>query len=233
MKITLKEIALLLGGTIVGNDNIIIENIRPIEEAGKGDITFIANKKYLKQFKTTEASAILVAPQTQADGKNLVIVADPYVAFGKLLALFYPLEHGYNGVSKDAYIEETASVSPEAIIFPRAFISRGAKIEKGAIIYPGVFIGCDASVGENSILYANVTIYHGCIIGKRVILHSGVVVGSDGFGFSAPGGFHDFQGEVLGSFGHLRSCSSCSKAFSSRPALVATGPDAGSGVRPG
>jgi len=187
VKITLKEIALLLGGTIVGNDNIIIENIRPIEEAGKGDITFIANKKYLKQFKTTEASAILVAPQTQADGKNLVIVADPYVAFGKLLALFYPLKHGYNGVSKDAYIEETASVSPEATIFPRAFISRGAKIEKGAIIYPGVFIGCDASVGENSILYANVTIYHGCMIGKRVILHSGVVVGSDGFGFAAPG----------------------------------------------
>jgi UDP-3-O-[3-hydroxymyristoyl] glucosamine N-acyltransferase len=178
---------MLLGGTVVGNDDMIIENVRSIEEAGQGDITFIANKKYLKQFKTTEASAILVAPQTPADGKNLVIVADPYIAFGKLLTLFYPLEHGYNGVSKDAYIEETALVSPEATIFPRAFISRGAKIEKGAVIYPGVFIGRNASIGENSILYANVTIYHGSRIGKRVILHSGVVVGSDGFGFSAPG----------------------------------------------
>jgi UDP-3-O-[3-hydroxymyristoyl] glucosamine N-acyltransferase len=187
VQITLKEIALLLDGTVVGNDDIIIENIRPIEEAGRGDITFIANTKYLKQLKTTAASAILVTPQTQAAEKNLVIVSDPYVAFGKLLALFNPTEHSYKGVSIDAYIEEGAVISPAATIFPRAYISRGAKIEKGAVIYPGVFIGGNSSIGENSILYANVTVYSGSLIGKRVILHSGVVIGSDGFGFAAPG----------------------------------------------
>jgi UDP-3-O-[3-hydroxymyristoyl] glucosamine N-acyltransferase len=187
VQITLKEIALLLGGTIVGNDNIIIENIRPIDEAGLGDITFFANKKYLKQLKTSAASAILAAPQTKAEGKNLVLVSDPYAAFGRLLTLFYPLEHSYNGISKDAYIEEGARVSQEATVFPRAYISKGAKVEKGAVIYPGVFIGADTSIGENSILYANVTVYWGSLIGKRVILHSGVVVGSDGFGFAAPG----------------------------------------------
>ncbi|MGV8058444.1 MAG: UDP-3-O-(3-hydroxymyristoyl)glucosamine N-acyltransferase [Smithellaceae bacterium] len=187
MEITLKEIALLLGGTIVGSDNIIIENIRPVEDAGQGDITFIANNKYLKQLKTTKASAILVAPQTHAEGKNLVIVPDPYAAFGRLLTLFYPAEHSHNGISKDAYIEEGASISPAATVFPRVYISRGAKIEKGAVLYPGVFIGSNTSIGENSILYANVTVQHGCIIGNRVILHSGVVVGSDGFGFAAPG----------------------------------------------
>ena len=187
MKITLKEIAHFLGGTIVGSDDIIIENIRPIEEAGPGDITFIANKKYLKQLTTTNASAILAAPQTQAAGKNLVLVDDPYAAFGRLLNLLYPLEHGHNGVSKDAYIEEGAIVSPEAAVFPRAYISKGAKIEKGVVVYPGVFIGGNACIGENSILYANVTVYSGSLIGKRVILHSGVVVGGDGFGFAAPG----------------------------------------------
>jgi UDP-3-O-[3-hydroxymyristoyl] glucosamine N-acyltransferase len=114
-------------------------------------------------------------------------VADPYAALGRLLTLFYPLEHGRSGVSPDAYIEEGAIVSPGATIFPRAFIGKGAKIEKGVVIYPGVFIGNDSFIGENSILYANVTVYHSCIIGKRVILHSGVVVGADGFGFAAPG----------------------------------------------
>lgn len=187
MKIALKEIAQLLGGTIVGNGNVIIENIRPIEEAGNGDITFIANKKYLKQLNATEASAILATPQTQVTGKNLVLVPDPYVAVGRLLAIFYPLKHSHDGVSTDAYIEDGASVSPEATVFPRTYISKGAKIEKGAVIYPGVFIGANATVGEDSILYANVTVYAGSLIGKRVILHSGVVVGSDGFGFAAPG----------------------------------------------
>jgi UDP-3-O-[3-hydroxymyristoyl] glucosamine N-acyltransferase len=187
VQITLKEIALLLGGTIIGNDSLIIENIRPIEEAGQGDITFIANKKYLKYLKTTAASAILATVEVQAEDKNLVIVPDPYAAFGKLLTLFSPVEHSFDGISKDAYIEEGASVSPAATVFPRAYISRGAKVEKGAVIYPGVFIGSNASIDEESVLYANVTVYSGSLIGKRVILHSGVVVGSDGFGFAAPG----------------------------------------------
>jgi UDP-3-O-[3-hydroxymyristoyl] glucosamine N-acyltransferase len=184
---TLAEIALFLGGTVIGADDTMISNIRPLEEANNGDITFIANKKHLSKLKLTKASAVLAPPQTAAEGKNLIIVADPYVAFGKLLARFYPMEHGHCGISPDAYIEEGAIVSPEATIFPRAFIDKGARIEKGAVIYPGVFIGRDSFIGENSILYANVTVYHSCIVGKRVILHSGVVVGADGFGFAAPG----------------------------------------------
>ena len=187
MKMTLAEIALFLGGTVIGADDTIINNIRSIEEANEGDLTFIANKKYLKKLKLTKASAILASPQTTEEGKNLIIVANPYAALGKLLTLFFPLEHGHSGVSPDAYIEDGAIVSPGATIFPQAFISKGATIGKGTVIYPGVFIGNNAFIGEDSILYANVTIYHSCIIGKRVILHSGVVIGADGFGFASPG----------------------------------------------
>ena len=187
MQMTLKEIASFLGGTVIGADDTIINDIRPIEEASEGNITFIANKKYLKQLNLTKASAILVSPQTVAEGKNLVIVADPYAAFGKLLTLFYPLEHSRSGVSSDAYIEEGAIISPGATIFPRAYIGKGATIGNGAVVYPGVFIGSNAFIGDDSILYAHVTVYHSCIIGKRVILHSGVVIGADGFGFASPG----------------------------------------------
>ncbi len=187
MKMTLAEIAVFLGGAVVGAGNTVIENIRPIEEANEGDITFIANKKYLKRLKLTKASAVLVPPKTDAEGKNLIVVDDPYVALGKLLAFFYPLEHGGSGISPDAYIEESATVSPEATIFPGVFIGKGATIGKRAVIYPGVFIGRNSFIGEDSILYSNVVVYHSCIIGQRVILHSGVVIGADGFGFASPG----------------------------------------------
>ncbi|KQC07468.1 MAG: UDP-3-O-(3-hydroxymyristoyl) glucosamine N-acyltransferase [Smithella sp. SDB] len=187
MKMTLAEIAVFLGGTVIGAGNTVIESIRSIEEANEGDITFIANKKYLKKLKLTKASAVLVPPKTDAEDKNLIVVDDPYVALGKLLTLFYPLEHGGSAISPDAYIEEGATVSPEATIFPRVFIGKGATINKGAVIYPGVFIGRNSLIGEDSILYPNVSVYHSCIIGKRVILHSGVVIGSDGFGFASPG----------------------------------------------
>ena len=139
MKITLQEIARFLGGDVIGAADAIISDVRPIEEANEGDITFIANKKYLAKLKTTKATAILAPPQTAAAGKNLLIVADPYVAFGKLLALFYPLEHGASGVSPDAYIEDGAIVSPEATVFAGAFVSRGAKSKRELCFIP-VFI---------------------------------------------------------------------------------------------
>lgn len=187
MEKSISEIAAIVGGQIAGDGNVMISGIRPIGEAGGHDLSFIANVKYVKMLATTQAGAVLVQPGTTADGKNLIFVKDPYAAFAKLMAVFYPPDHGRTGVSADAYIEEGAQVSPEATVFPRCFISAGAKVDRGAVIYPGVFIGRQASIGEDSILYANVSIYAGCIIGKRVILHSGVVVGADGFGFAAPG----------------------------------------------
>lgn len=187
MKKSIQEIAAMTGGTVVGNEKTMISDIRPIDEAGENDLTFIANPKYFKMLKTTRAAAILVPPGTVEPDKNLIILADPYVAFGKLMAVFYPLDHGQPGISPDAYIEEGALVSEQATVFPRVFIGRGASVAKGAVLYPGVFIGQNARVGEASILYANVSVYAHCVIGKRVILHSGVVIGGDGFGFASPG----------------------------------------------
>ena len=191
MNKTIQEIAAMVGGSVVGDETKIIAHIRPIDEAGENDLTFIAGEKYFKMLNTTQAAAILVPPGLAAPGKNLIVVADPYVAFAKLLSVFYTVDHGPTGIHPDAIIEEGASVSPEATVMPRVFIGRGATIEKGAIIYPGVFIGRGTSIGEDTILYANVSVYHDCVIGKRVILHSGVVIGADGFGFAAPGQGND------------------------------------------
>ncbi|MBU4120565.1 MAG: UDP-3-O-(3-hydroxymyristoyl)glucosamine N-acyltransferase [Proteobacteria bacterium] len=187
MNKTLNEIAAFLGGDVSGDGGVSIERIRGIDEAGAGDLTFVANPKYRKKLETTGASAILVAPSTVCAGKNLVIVADPYIALGRLLALFHPEEEETAGISEHARIEAGADVSPEAIVYPGVHICRGARIERKAVLYPRVFIGRDAAVGEASILYPCVTVYRRCLIGRRVVLHAGVVVGSDGFGFARPG----------------------------------------------
>ncbi len=189
VKKTLNEIAVLLEGDVIGNGEVLIERIRGIDEAGKGDLTFVANPKYLKKLDTTGASAILVASGQvrKGKGKNLLIVADPYIALGRLLALFHPEEEETGGIHPNACIEAGADVSQEAVVYPGVHICRGARIEDKAVLYPGVFIGRDAVVGEASILYPHVTIYRRCLIGRRVVLHAGVVVGSDGFGFARPG----------------------------------------------
>jgi UDP-3-O-[3-hydroxymyristoyl] glucosamine N-acyltransferase len=187
VKKTLNEIAMLLGGDVIGDGEVLIERIRGIDEASKGDLTFVANPKYLKKLDTTEASAILVAPGMICKVKNLLIVPEPYIALGRLLSLFHPEEEETGGINQNAYIEAGADVSPEAVVYPGVHICRGAHVENKAVLYPGVFIGRDAVVGEASLLYPHVTIYRRCLIGRRVILHAGVVVGSDGFGFASPG----------------------------------------------
>ncbi len=187
MKKTLNEIAALLNGCVSGDGEVVIERILGIDEAGPGDLTFVANPKYQKRMETTGAAAIMVAPGTACAGKTLLIVADPYVSLSRLLALFYPEDEETAGISKDAIVEAGADVSPEAVVYPGVHVCRGARVGKQAVLYPGVFIGRDAAVGEASILHPGVTVYRRCLIGRRVVLHAGVVVGSDGFGFALPG----------------------------------------------
>jgi len=184
---TLHELATFLSGRVAGDGDVLIERVRGIDEAGKGDLTFVANPRYRKKLKTTVASAILVSPGTEAAGKNLLLVEDPYIAFGKALTLFYPEDHGPAQRSPQAFIDKTAVVSEEAVIYPGVYVGPKARIDCGAVLYPGVYIGPEAAIGEQSVLYPGVKIYRKCLIGKRVILHAGVVVGADGFGFAKPG----------------------------------------------
>ncbi|MCL2669394.1 MAG: UDP-3-O-(3-hydroxymyristoyl)glucosamine N-acyltransferase [Syntrophaceae bacterium] len=187
MKKSLEEIAYLLGGTVDGDPETVVERICAIDEAGPGDLTFLTNTKYRRKLETTRADAILVSPDTVCHGQNLVRVPDPYGALGTLLPLFHPEKKEAPGIQPGALIETGAEVSPEAVVYPGVHICRGARIDQGAMLYPGVFIGREAVVGADSVLYPRVTLYRRSIVGKRVILHAGVVVGSDGFGFAQPG----------------------------------------------
>jgi UDP-3-O-[3-hydroxymyristoyl] glucosamine N-acyltransferase len=120
-------------------------------------------------------------------GRNLIVVADPYRAFGTLLALFYPEKGYFRGVSPRAVIDPTASIAATATIYPGAVIGPKASIGADTVLFPGVFIDQEVTVGAQSCLYANVSVYRRCRIGNRVVLHAGVVVGGDGFGFAGPG----------------------------------------------
>ena len=187
MQKTLKELAVLLNGRIAGDGDVLIRRVRGIEDSEKGDLTFLANPKYLKKIEGSSASAILVPPGMEHPGKNLLVVDDPYVAFGRALALFHPEDSVFTGRSPHAIVEKSADVSGEATLYPGAYVGHRAKVERGVILYPGVYVGHDAVIAEDAVLYPNVTVYRRCLIGRRVVLHAGVVIGSDGFGFARPG----------------------------------------------
>ena len=179
----LKEIASLLNGEILGDHDVEITGVSGVSEAKEGDITFVASKKYEKDISASRASCILVKEPLAGTAIAQLRVANPHLAFAKLLEHFYVAPQKPTGISEDAVVAETAAIGKGVSIYPFAYVAAGASIGGGSIIHPYVFIGENTTIGENCILYPHVTLRENVKIGNRVIIHSGTVIGSDGFGY--------------------------------------------------
>ncbi len=187
---TVREIADWLGGTVVGPDNVDILRPAKIEEAGPGSITFLANPRYARFLASTNASAVLVGPAVDvaAAGRpsvSFVVVADPYVAFVRLLErLLPPADPFVRGIHPTAVIAPTAVLGGDVSVGPLSSVADGVTIGDGTVLGAGVTVGRGATLGSRCTIYDRVAIYHGCRLGDRVVVHSGAVIGSDGFGFA-------------------------------------------------
>jgi UDP-3-O-[3-hydroxymyristoyl] glucosamine N-acyltransferase len=187
MRVTLRELADLVGGQAVGPADLIITGINTLESAGPGEITFLTNPKYAAQVAGTRAAAIIVAPGTDTGDLPRLEAANPYLALAKLAAEFLTPPRPEPGVDEGSHVDPTARVGEGARIFPGVFVGREAVIGPDTILYPGVYIGTEATIGAGCRLYPNVVVLDRCVLGDRVICQPGVVIGGDGFGFAPDG----------------------------------------------
>lgn len=185
--ISLKKIADYLGAELLGDPEIIISRLAPIEKAAEGEISFLSDPRKARLLQMTKASALIVPKGVSIKGKALLIVDNPYVAFAKVQSLFFPGPQPKGEISPLAYIHPQAHLGENVTVKPFACIEKDARIGDGSIIFPHVFIGEGSAIGKACIIYSGARIYHGCRLGDRVILHGGVVIGSDGFGYAWDG----------------------------------------------
>jgi len=191
---TLSELVREIDGKLVGDGSVRIYRVAPIEEAGPGEITFLANPRYFSYVDACRASAIIVArnivprESSTTQVKNYVEVEDPYFAFAKIHQIFNPPSRFAPEVSHLAHIESTANIGNDVAIFPHVFVGKGARVGARTTLYPGVFLGEQVEVGDDCELHPNVVVRYGCKIGCRVKIHAGAVIGSDGFGYAGRGG---------------------------------------------
>ncbi len=190
--ISVKEIAGITGAEVIGDPDIIISSVKSIEEAGEGDITFLANRKYISRAQETKASAVICSPLLKLEGKTTLIMENPYLGFAKVMQYFHPRKRATIGVDPTAMVSDTARVGVNVNIYAGVYIGENVVIGDEVDIMPGCYIGDNTVIDDNTLLYANVTVYHDCRIGACVIIHSGTVIGSDGFGFATDekGGHH-------------------------------------------
>lgn len=187
MQKSLKELAALLGGKVIGDEEALVSSLGTLDEATEGQITFLANPKYAAKVSTTRATAVIVSYGAERYGRNVIEVKNPYLAFAKLLSLFHVKPIVPKGVMSGSFIGEDVALGEGITVYPGAYVGDGVKLGNGTVLHPGVVLYDGVEVGENTILHANVTVREGCRIGSRVIVHSGVVIGSDGFGYAPDG----------------------------------------------
>jgi len=185
MKFTLREIADLVKGELIGDPNTVVTGISGIKEAKEGDITFLANSKYSSLVQTTQATAVITSREVVETSKPLIKTDNPSVAFTTIVGLAAP-----NNVRHPEGIHPTAIISPKAKLGNNVAVGAYTIIEDdvivgdGTVIYGGCYIGNRVRLGQDCLIYPHVSIRECIEIANRVIIHSGAVIGSDGFGFA-------------------------------------------------
>lgn len=188
---TLREIADFLGGELVGDPKTLISGISGIKEAREGEITFLANPRYLSLMKETRASAVITSKEIKEASRPIIRTENPSLAFAKLISLLAPCEIKHpKGIHPTAILAKSLSLGRDVAVGPYAVIEDGVSIGDRTIIYSGCYIGSQSKIGAESIIYPNVSIRERVSIGSRVIIHGGTVIGSDGFGFATIEGLH-------------------------------------------
>jgi UDP-3-O-[3-hydroxymyristoyl] glucosamine N-acyltransferase len=185
------------GGQLVGDPNLEVQGIAPLDSAGASHISFLSNSKLRALAAQSGAAALIVSPLDDATVATTyagarIVTTNPYAYFARAAQYFVALDEIVPppGVHPSAVVDETARIDPTATIGPNVTVEAHAVIHAGVQVDAGCFVGREAEIGEDTHLFANVTFHARCRIGKRGILHSGAVIGTDGFGFARENGVY-------------------------------------------
>jgi UDP-3-O-[3-hydroxymyristoyl] glucosamine N-acyltransferase len=167
-----------------GSPDTEIAGVAGIEQAGPGQLTFVANAKYAAAAKTTKASAVIVAEDFPAIPAAMLRSKNPYLTWAKALELFHQPPQYAPGVHPTAVVHPTARIGKNAHLGPYVVVDEGAEIGDNAVLLAHVVVYRGAKIGRHFFAHAHAVVREFCRVGDNVLLQNGVVVGCDGFGFA-------------------------------------------------
>ena len=165
-------------------ENILINDVKNLDQASKRDISFFHASKYKDILKFTKSNYIITTANLAKflpNSKSGLVVSNVLIDIAKVTEYFYP-----NSVN-DLFEENILSSKKK---------SDYKKVNFGSNVILGknVKIGKNTSIGHNSIIESNVIIGNNCNIGSNVVLKKtiignnvsildGAIIGKKGFGF--------------------------------------------------
>ena len=189
MKKTVKELAQFLGGTVIGDENREISDVKGLAEAGSDDISF-AVEPYTEYLPQVHAGAVITEKEYPAGNNTLVLVENPRLAFSKLLELFHPRQSVEQGIHSTAVVDESAKIGENTAVMAYSVIGKNVRIGAGSVVYPYVFIGDNVTIGANAAIYPGAVIMENTVMGDNAVIRAHAVIGGEGFGFATKDGKH-------------------------------------------
>src|SRR6478609_4462987 len=104
----LGELVERFGGQLVGDPNLEVQGIAPLDSADASHISFLSNSKLRALAAQSRAAALIVAPLEETPPQP--------------------------GIHPTASVHESAQVDPTAHIGPQVTVEAGARIAAGAVI---------------------------------------------------------------------------------------------------
>lgn len=188
MEFTIDQIAGILGGEVKGDGKETVNMLAKIQDAAKGQITFLSNPKYEQYIYSTNASAVIVSKEfvpRKPLSTNLILVEDAYISFTLLLEEYHKLlSFQKTGVEQPSFAGENLTSGENIYRGAFSYVGNNVSIGNNVKVYPHVFVGDDVVIGDHTILHPHVKLYSGTKIGSHCVIHAGTVIGSDGFGFA-------------------------------------------------
>lgn len=155
-KIRASTLAEQLGLPLLGDD-LWLDNVAPIEEAGPTSLSFLQTPKTVGT-----KPGLLISP-APIDGCSALLCPDPLLRLLPLLEAWFP--------------EPRATYQT----IDGAAVADGAVIGRNVRLSPGVVVGPSCVIGEDTVLFPNVVLMHGVRVGRACRIHANSVIGADGF----------------------------------------------------
>jgi UDP-3-O-[3-hydroxymyristoyl] glucosamine N-acyltransferase len=190
MNASLRDIATLVDGVVIGDETMVIPSLSPIDNVSLNALVFADGLDNFNRAEASVAGAILVANHVEQRTKPIIQVANPFKAFIQLLYHFYPAQQAAPGIHPTAIVGEQVTLGQNVSIGPYVVIESGSIINDHCVIKSHVHIGHHVIIGEHTTLHPHVTVYDHSRIGARVSIHASTVIGSDGFGYTFDKGQH-------------------------------------------
>lgn len=190
MTVTVRQLAEWVCGEVLGDGDTTITEARPLADALLGDITFVDHDRHLAAWNASPASAAIVSAGFPVNGRPLIRVDDPLMAFAQVVQRLRGRVDALPAISPSAQIHPSAKIGAGVSVGPLAVIGEGTTIGDHSTVHVGAVIGRFCTIGCHVTLHPHVVLYDDTVLGNRVTIHANSVIGADGFGYRIQKGRH-------------------------------------------